>query len=97
MKALTCQEFVELVTRYLEGALRPDEEARFAEHLAVCQGCDRYLVQFRRTIDTLGHLPVESIAVGTRDHLLDIFRDWHAGPGHTSEPDATTSGHLPQD
>jgi anti-sigma factor RsiW len=79
MRPLSCQEFVELVTRYLEGALGPAEETRFDEHLAVCQGCDRYLVQFRRTIDALGHLPVESIPDNTRDHLLDVFRNWHAG------------------
>jgi anti-sigma factor RsiW len=79
MKALTCQEFVELLTRYLEGVLDQAEQARFDEHLAVCKGCDRYLAQFRRTIDTLGHLPVESISGGTRDHLLDVFRNWHAG------------------
>jgi len=78
MKALTCQELVELITRHLEGALGPAEEARFAEHLAGCRGCDRYLAQFRRTIDALGHLPVESISAGTRDHLLDAFRTWHA-------------------
>jgi len=79
MKAITCRQFVELVTRYLDGALDPAEEARFAEHLAACDGCDRYLAQFRRTIDAVGHLPADSIPAGTRDHLLDVFRAWHAG------------------
>ena len=78
MKALTCKEVVELVTRYLDGALDPAELARFDEHLAGCEGCDRYLAQFRRTIDSVGHLPAESIPVATRDHLLDVFRTWHA-------------------
>ena len=34
---LTCQELVELVSDYLEGALSPEDRRRFEEHLA---GCD---------------------------------------------------------
>jgi anti-sigma factor RsiW len=78
MSALTCREFVELVTRYLDGALDADERARFAEHLAICHGCERYLDQFRVTIGTLGSLPAESIPADARDRLLDAFRTWHA-------------------
>ena len=78
MSALTCQEFVELVTRYLDGALSADEQVRFAEHLEVCHGCERYLAQFQRTIDTLGHLPAGSIPDEARDRLLGAFRSWHA-------------------
>ena len=78
MSALTCQEFVELVTRYLDGALDAGEQSRFAEHLAICDGCGRYLDQFRVTIETLGSLPTESIPVDARDRLLDAFRTWHA-------------------
>ena len=78
MSALTCREFVELVTRYLDGALGADEQARFAEHLEICHGCERYLDQFRVTIATLGSLPAESIPDDARDRLLDAFRTWHA-------------------
>ena len=34
MADLTCQDFVELVTDYLEGALDEDTGRRFEEHLA---------------------------------------------------------------
>ena len=37
---MTCAELVELVTAFLEGALDPDTERRFIEHLAVCDGCE---------------------------------------------------------
>lgn len=40
---LTCQELVELVTEYLEGALPPGKRVRFEQHLAVCLGCTTYL------------------------------------------------------
>jgi len=41
--ALTCHEVVEIVTDYLEGALTPDVEERVEAHLALCDGCARYL------------------------------------------------------
>jgi len=37
--ALGCQEFVELVTAYLEGALDSGDQRRFDEHLGACGNC----------------------------------------------------------
>ncbi len=81
---MTCEELVELVTAYLEGTLSVDDRAAFDEHLALCPGCDRYLVQFRATIDLLGELPEESISAPARERLLDAFAHWRsAGPDAT--------------
>ncbi|GAB3151140.1 zf-HC2 domain-containing protein [Amycolatopsis stemonae] len=74
---MNCDEFVELVTAYLDNALDPATEARFAEHLALCEGCERYLDQFRTTIRELGRLPPETLSPETRDAVLGAFRDWH--------------------
>jgi anti-sigma factor RsiW len=76
MSDLNCDEFVELVTAYLEGGLDQDTERRFVEHLAVCDGCDRYLDQIRVTVQTLGQLPADSLSDSGRDRLLAAFRDW---------------------
>ena len=77
---MTCAEFVELVTAYLDGALDRDTEQRFIEHIAICDGCDRYLQQMRETITQLGLLPTEdSLSGETRDRLLAAFRDWDRG------------------
>jgi anti-sigma factor RsiW len=76
MTGLDCDEFVELVTRYLDGRLDRDTERRFREHLAACDGCDRYLDQFRQTISVLGELPAESLSAKARDQLLSAFRSW---------------------
>lgn len=73
---MTCEEFVELVTDFLEGALDEPTEHAFVEHLAECPGCERYLDQFRATISELGELPAASLSDDTRDRLLDAFRDW---------------------
>lgn len=76
---LTCEEFVELVTAYLEGGLDADTTARFDDHLAVCPGCDTYVEQFRVTIRELGALPVETLSTEATTTLLSAFRDWKRG------------------
>lgn len=74
MSDLECQEFVEQVTSFLEGDLGPDAEQRFVDHLALCNGCDRYLDQIRQTVRALGDLPAGTISPTTRQALLNAFR-----------------------
>jgi predicted anti-sigma-YlaC factor YlaD len=78
---LTCQELVELVTDYLEGAMPRTERARFEEHLAICEGCTEYLRQVRTTIEVIGALTEESIPAPARDRLLETFRHWKVSRG----------------
>lgn len=73
---MNCDEFVELVTAFLDGALDDDTEQRFVEHLALCEGCETYLAQFRSTIGSLGELPADSLSADARDRLLSAFRDF---------------------
>jgi len=76
MTQMSCNEFVELVTAFLDGALEPAAEARFIEHIAACDGCDRYLDQIRQTIRELGELPSGSLSDEAQDRLLTAFRTW---------------------
>jgi anti-sigma factor RsiW len=75
---LTCKELVELVTEYLEGKLSADNQRRFLEHLALCDGCQVYLQQMRVMVATLGRLTERSISTGVREKLLRAFRSWRA-------------------
>ena len=75
---LSCQELVELVTEYLEGALPPDDRARFEAHLATCDGCSAYLQQMEATVSLLGHLPREAVSPEAEGALLAAFRSWRA-------------------
>ena len=54
---------------------RDEGKRRFVDHLALCEGCTRYLHQFRQTIRALGDLPVEQLPPEARDTLLAAFRD----------------------
>jgi anti-sigma factor RsiW len=73
---MPCQELVEVITDYLEGALSPEDRRRFDEHLAACSGCRTYLEQMRVTIRLTGALKTDHIPDGVRDQLLAAFRDW---------------------
>jgi len=73
---MTCQELVELVTDYLEGALPRADAARFEAHLAACPGCETYLEQMRATI-ALARASGDAVEPDEISPLLDAFRDWH--------------------
>jgi len=73
---LTCREFVELVTDYLEGTLPTADRARFEAHLLDCDDCPIYLDQMRQTIVTVGALSEERLDPAAKEDLLTIFRDW---------------------
>jgi anti-sigma factor RsiW len=73
---LSCQELVELVTDYLEGALPSELHERFERHIAHCSGCQTYLEQMRTTIRVTGELTVESLSPEAERTLLEAFRNW---------------------
>jgi anti-sigma factor RsiW len=79
---MVCQEFVEVVTDYLEGALGRREAARLEAHLRRCDVCTEYLAQMRRTILLAGRLTVEDVPAEGRDRLLEVFRQWKAERAH---------------
>lgn len=83
MREMPCQELVEVVTDYLEGALPTEDLARFEEHLAECGPCREYLAQFRRTISVVGRVDAAALPEHSREQLLAAFRglraDWPNG------------------
>jgi anti-sigma factor RsiW len=74
--SLSCQELVELVTEYLEGALSPADAARFDAHIAGCDGCTRYLDQIRQTIRVTGMLTVDDLTREAESALIEAFQGW---------------------
>jgi anti-sigma factor RsiW len=72
---LACQEFAELVTDYLDGALSRRDRKRLEKHLSGCDGCTAYLESVRVTVQTLGELPAEPADPHVREHLLAAFRE----------------------
>lgn len=73
---LTCMELVETVTDYFENALSPEEYTRVVEHLAECEGCERYVAQLRETVGALGALQVNEVSPQAHETLFELFREW---------------------
>jgi hypothetical protein len=73
---ISCQEVVELVTDYVEGALDHEEASLFEQHLNFCDGCVWYVDQMRTTISTVGRVDEEQVPPEARERLIAAFRDW---------------------
>jgi anti-sigma factor RsiW len=74
--SLSCQELVELVTDYFEGALPRRERRLFEKHISGCDGCTTYLEQMRATIELAGKLETRSLSSEAEAALLEAFADW---------------------
>jgi predicted anti-sigma-YlaC factor YlaD len=57
---VTCQQFVELVTDYFEGALGSRTLSQVEEHLVMCDWCTTYVEQMQATVDSLRTLKARS-------------------------------------
>jgi anti-sigma factor RsiW len=75
---LVCQEMVELITDYLEGALTHSQRKRFEAHLAGCEHCTEYLRQMRVTIRLTGRLRAEDLTPAMREEFTELYRSWRA-------------------
>jgi anti-sigma factor RsiW len=75
---LVCQQVVELVTDYLEGALPRSQRRRLEAHLAACEHCTEYLAQMRATIELTGRLREEDLSPEMREEFSSIYRRWRA-------------------
>jgi anti-sigma factor RsiW len=78
-EAFSCQELVELVTDYLEGALSPGDLRRFEVHISGCDGCTEYLRQLRETIRIVGTITPDDLTSEAESELLAVFARWNAG------------------
>ena len=75
-KDIVCQQAVELVTDYLEGALPRRDRRRFERHLRACPNCTAYLEQIRITIVLTGTVEADELTAEAREDLSALYRRW---------------------
>jgi anti-sigma factor RsiW len=80
-RSLTCQQVVELVSDYLEGALDPADRTRLEAHLALCDPCVEYVGQIRATVALAARVEPDPADGSTRDRLVELYRSWQEPPG----------------
>jgi anti-sigma factor RsiW len=76
---IVCQQAVELVTDYLEGALSRGERRRFERHLRACPNCTAYVEQIRLTIALAGAVETDELTPEARRDLSELYRRWRDG------------------
>ncbi len=76
---IICQQWVEMVTDYLEGVLPDELQAAADRHLADCPHCREYLEQMRRTIEVSGHLREDDVPDDVVGALAQAFADFRRG------------------
>jgi predicted anti-sigma-YlaC factor YlaD len=74
---LPCQDFVELATDYLEGALTTEQRMVVELHLSFCEPCVDYLEQMRAAIRVTGTLREGDVPSGVMKPLVAAFRELH--------------------
>ncbi len=79
-KNLACQQAVDLVTDYLEGALSRRDRRRLEVHLASCPNCAAYLEQIRMTIALSGTIDPDELTPEATADLTDLYRRWRSEP-----------------
>jgi anti-sigma factor RsiW len=75
---IVCQQAVELVTDYLEGALSRRDRRRFEAHLRACPNCSAYLQHIRLTIRLAGAVEPGDLTPEARADLTTLYRRWRA-------------------
>ena len=76
---VACQELVEIITEYLDGALSDPDRTAFESHIAGCAGCHAYLQQMRDTVRAVGQLDAGALTAHDRERLLALFGIWTRG------------------
>ncbi len=73
---MTCGEFEQLVTPYLEGALAASDRDRFEAHCRACAACRLHLEQWQTLVGWLGRLQDQpkGATSAEKERLLALFR-----------------------
>lgn len=77
---ISCEEFVELVTEYLEGEGSMGSRMKFKFHEVLCKHCRQYVNQIKVTRDLLKYLPTPEADEATVQELVEKFRTLEADP-----------------
>ena len=85
-----CGLWETLLADALDGVLRPEDEATFSSHMAVCASCTALFEEARRGREWLEFLsPEPEVPEGLLDKILA-----QTGPGHTSEYKLATADNV---
>ena len=93
---IVCQQAVELVTDYLEGALSRRDRRRFEAHIRACPNCTAYLEQIRTIIALTGSIEPDDLTPEAEMISPNSTGagDWIDPVNRSVQPDAVTHDHV---
>ncbi len=68
---MTCREFIDFISEYLNGSLSPSQNDSFTQHMEKCTDCVEYLKSFNKAIE-LGKMTANDDEVPS-DVPLDLL------------------------
>jgi anti-sigma factor RsiW len=69
-----CDECVDLLVDYLEGALSADRARALEIHLELCPACWRFVNTYRGTVNIARDLPVDDMPPELAQRLIDFLK-----------------------
>ena len=75
---IPCQQVVEMISDFLEGALPARERRRLEHHLSGCPHCSAYLAQMRETLRLTGRLVPADLSPEMQREFSDVYRRWRS-------------------
>jgi hypothetical protein len=78
---ISCREFVEVATDFLEESMSPRELDLVEEHLVLCDWCRDHLAQLEATVSATRGLAGDAPPAPVLQTLVGAFREAH-GKGH---------------
>ncbi len=78
-KDLACQQAIEMITDYLEGALSRRDRRNLENNLRSCPNCTAYLEQIKLTIEMTGSIAPDDLSPEAQTDLTELYRRWRSG------------------
>lgn len=66
-----CDEYLELISAAIDGALSPNQQAKLEAHLAQCPDCRTLYEEMKTIHDTLAGLPPAEVPVGLTERIME--------------------------
>jgi anti-sigma factor RsiW len=72
---MDCENYVDLMTEYLEGDLSPHDRDAWEKHFADCPPCKDFFASFRSSLELVTYLRARPAPQPVRDRLHRVISD----------------------
>ena len=74
-RSMSCEAYVNLMSRYVDGDLTEEEERAWKKHFDSCRKCHRFFESFQSSLELLAYLKDQSCPVCVTDRLHQFMEE----------------------